>query len=266
MFNRLMPVFAIVAGACFASAALAGEVRLAGSTTLGTIVKAKTSEIETASGSKINVVANGSGKGVADLAAGKADIAMIAGDAADVAAGLNAKTPNTVDAATLKEFQVGTDPVAIIGWGQCPVANLTVAQVKDMFSGKITNWKDVGGPDQAVVVIVPPQTDGVRTYIQKNIMGETQFVAGARTLQLGPDVVKAIGQVPGSIGFVGANNAGETVKTIKTDSPIALKLNLVTKGDATAEQRKVMEAIKAEVAKAQESKPESKPQASAAGK
>ena len=58
------------------------------------------------------------------------------------------------------------------------VTNLTTQQSKDIWTGKITNWKDVGGPDQAIVLILRPASSGTRATFKKIVLGGADEATG----------------------------------------------------------------------------------------
>src|SRR5207244_12985207 len=94
-------------------AAWAGEVTLHGSTTVvNVIIAPHKAEIEQQSGQHLVIVGNGSQRGIVDLVAGRAQIAMISAPLAEVVRKVNEKTPGTVDAAELKAYHIGESCVA----------------------------------------------------------------------------------------------------------------------------------------------------------
>jgi phosphate transport system substrate-binding protein len=84
------------------------------------------------------------------------------------------------------------------------VTNLTSDQLKSIFTGKITNWKQVNGPDLAIAPINRPVGSGTRATFEQFVLGTKATVAGAnvQTLSSTGEVAKAIGATAGSISYV----------------------------------------------------------------
>jgi phosphate transport system substrate-binding protein len=220
------------------------EIRVKGSTSLGKPMKAKQSAIETAAGVKLNIVANGSGNGLADLTAGNADISMISAPLPEVVEEYNKKHPGGLSADGLKAFVVSSSEICPIVGPDNTVASLTVDQVRDIFSGKIQNWKDLGGTDQPIVLVLPPNGDGPRSTIENDVLHGASFGKGARVTQLAPDVLKIVPQIPGAVSFIVATGVSPTVKALKVDKPVETTMSLVTKGEPTDTQKKIIDATK----------------------
>ncbi len=84
------------------------------------------------------------------------------------------------------------------------VTNLTTQQAKDIWTGAITNWKQVGGPDQPIVLIIRPQSSGTRATFKKIVLGGANEAAGqALTEDSNGAVTQAVQQTPGSTSVIG---------------------------------------------------------------
>jgi len=207
-----------------------GTVSLHGATTLEKIIKAKQADIEAKAGVKIEVVGNGTGRGLEELAGGKTDIAMIGGPLSVNAAVINEKTPDLIKPAELKEELLFTMPaVVIVNPANTGVEMLKADQLKGLLTGAIKNWKEVGGADVPVVVVAPSPGDGVRSFIQASLLKEEKLAADTRIMQVSPDVPKVVSQIPGGVAVVSSKHADSSVKTIKTDASMDVPFSLVTK-------------------------------------
>jgi len=163
---------ATVLGAALAAAlslgmaqqAPAGEVSVHGSTTVASnIMLPHKSGIEKQSGQSLKVVANGSSRGILDLAAGSASIAMISAPLETTLKKVNKKKPGATAGMNLVAHRFGTTRIAFVVHTSDPVQTLTLAQIADLRSGKIKNWKDVGG--KYVLILVTkgqPSTEMVK--------------------------------------------------------------------------------------------------------
>ncbi len=147
------------------------------------------------------------------------------------------------------------DPIAIITNTQCTLThpcnidNLSEKQVRGIFSGQITNWKELGGPDQQIIVILPSQKEGAYQNFKDLIMRLSEmryhFMAYDSTIAM-----EAIKFVPGAISFVsrGALGADQSIKIIKVnglspadnDYPIIQTYSFVTKGEPVGKVKSVI--------------------------
>ncbi len=205
--------------------------------------------LEAATGTKVAFVPNTAGRGLADLAEGKCDIAMVTSSVAGAAEAANQEKPGAVaDVAAFKSEEIGTETIVFVVNKANSVAKLTQGQVKDLLTGKITNWKDVGGGDLPVVLVRVSATAGPHMAIEKDILQGAKIPDTAKAMKGPKDVPNVVAQVPGSIGYLGSNNANDSVKIIATDYTIKMSMMLVTKGEPTATQRKFIDAAKAVMA------------------
>ncbi|HZU01239.1 MAG TPA: substrate-binding domain-containing protein, partial [Ktedonobacteraceae bacterium] len=106
------------------------------------------------------------------------------------------------------------------------VTNLTSDQLKGIYSGKITNWKDAGGPDLPIVVVSRPASSGTRATFQTYILGGPETISGPSDLTTDSTgtVVKNVQQTAGAIGYAAsgpAKQAGLTIVNIDGNAPTA---------------------------------------------
>src|SRR5437879_5054286 len=154
--------------------ASAEQVVLHGSTTVANaIIAPHKAEIEQRSGQQLVITENGSQRGLVDLIAGRAQIAMISAPLAEVARKVNEKTPSTIDTTRLKAYQIGESRVAFAVHPTNRVRTLTNQQLADIFSGKLRNWNALGGEDQKIIIAAALPGDGLRTMV------ETELINGA---------------------------------------------------------------------------------------
>lgn len=223
--------------------AVAGtELRVHGSVAVGTgIIKANQAAIERDTGLTLNVIVNGDGNGLKDLYSGKTDLAMIGSPIKLLEAGLNAASPGSISVADFQVAPVGADIVRFIVNPANPVKSLTEAQVRDIFTGKITTWKEVGGADQPIVVVTGAPNLGARLNVVALFLGGTDITGTARTVQQLSQVAQVVAQVPNAIGYGNAGSITGAVAVI-TGAEVKQTLYLVSKGAPTAEMRQLIEA------------------------
>jgi len=166
----------------------AGSISIAGSTALLPLaLDAARVYQEQNKDVKISVSGGGSGTGISQVAGKAIDI----GDS-DILAPAH---PELVD-----------NKVAVIGFAVVThpgvtVKNLTKKQLQDIFSGNVSNWKDVGGSDQKIVVINRPRSSGTRAVFVKTIMDGAAVSESGLTEDATGTVVSVVKQTPGAISY-----------------------------------------------------------------
>lgn len=114
---------------------------------------------------KISVQGGGSGTGIAALLNGSTDIASASRE----------MKPKEWDQAkakglNVKEFVIALDALAVVVHPSNKVSKLTIAQLSDIYSGKITNWKEVGGDDKEILVISRENNSGTHVYFKEHVL------------------------------------------------------------------------------------------------
>lgn len=103
--------------------------------------------------------------------------------------------------AGLVEIPICKDPMAIIAHPSCGVKNLSLKQVREVFSGHVKNWKEVGGADLPIVLVIPAKTTGAHQNFKQLVMGpfeiKDDLVAGAAFT-----AVTGVKHIPGAIAFI----------------------------------------------------------------
>jgi phosphate transport system substrate-binding protein len=160
-------------------------------------------------GSTITVSGGGSSTGLANVAAGTSDI----GDS-DVPV-TDAKA---IDPTTVTDHQVAIVVFAIIVNPKTNVTNLTLKQAQDIFSGKVTNWKDVGGADVAVTLTERKPGSGTRLTFDKTVMqGTAESATPASTQDSTQLVLTEVAGAPGGVSYIAASSADKTVTAVTLD-------------------------------------------------
>lgn len=123
-----------------------------------------------------------------------------------------------------------------------PVSDLNWEQLSDINTGKIKNWKKVGGPDQKIIVVTSQPTAATRRVFQKLVMKKAPYVKGAREVRSTRQEVDLVSKFKGGIGAVSEGfvkmNPGK-VKTVET-AQISRPLSIITKGDPSPEVKAII--------------------------
>jgi len=172
-------------------------------------------------GSEISVTGGGSGTGIAALINGTTDICA-------ASRGIQEKEMKlaTGRGITPVEIHVARDGIAVIVNRENPVSELTVAQIGSIFSGAVTNWQELGGPDRPILVLSRESSSGTFVFFQEHVLNKADYTAHARFLPGTSAVVQAVTADRGAIGYVGlgfAAEGGEGIKSLRVkvgqDSP-----------------------------------------------
>lgn len=176
---------------------------------------------------QINVQGGGSGAGLNQVSAGTAQIGM-----SDVTA--EEKIKDSAKAKELVDHKVCVIGFAIVASKDVKVDSLTKKQIQDIFTGKITNWKEVGGADQPIVVINRTASSGTRATFFNTVMDKTAEKEGLGIVQDSSGQVRtAISANKGSISYLALSYLTSEVKgdfsIIKIDNVEANKENITSK-------------------------------------
>ena len=198
--NRSLAICVSIALASFAGNALCDTVKITGaSTVLSVVVTPTKSAVEKTTGHTLQIIGSGTGRGLVDLVEGASDIAMVS-EPMDIAVDAAAVAGKKVDPKSVQFFELKKDEIVFVVHPANPVSKLTWEQLRDIHTGKITNWKEVGGKDQAIVVYSDSTTGGTRAMVKKVVMGGADY---------GP-AVKAQTTVKRAAEVVGGDEAGIT--------------------------------------------------------
>jgi phosphate transport system substrate-binding protein len=189
----------------------------------------------------IQVSGGGSSVGVQAVGEGTAGIGMASRDLKDAE---KEKYPE------LARYTVAIDGIAIIVNPGNTVEQLTLDQIRGIYNGTYTNWNQVGGSNQQIVVVGRDSASGTREYFQEAVMQKEDFVNTQLEKNSNGAVAQTIAQTPGAVGYVGLGYLDNTVKGLSVDVngdavlptienvkagtyPIAREVFMFTKGEAT---------------------------------
>ncbi|QDX92340.1 phosphate ABC transporter substrate-binding protein [Brevibacillus laterosporus] len=225
--------------------ASSGSITAVGSTALQPLVEQAAKKfMEKNQQVQIQVQGGGSGTGLSQVANGAATIGN---------SDIFAEEKKGIPADQLVDHKIAVVGMAAVVHSKAGVDNLTKQQLIDIFTGKVTNWKEVGGADQKITLVNRPKNSGTRaTFVQYALEGAEE--AEGITEDSSGTVRKIIAETPGAIGYLGTSYLNDTVKTVKLDGVEATTENIATnkykvwayqhmytKGEPTGAQKEFLE-------------------------
>jgi phosphate transport system substrate-binding protein len=105
--------------------------------------------------------------------------------------------------ADVVEHPVALDALAVFVHSGNPVKSLTMAQLKDIFQGKVTNWSQVGGASAPIILYGRESSSGTYDYFREHVLGKGDFAPRVQTLQGTAAVINAVGSDKNGIGYGG---------------------------------------------------------------
>ncbi len=102
------------------------------------------------------------------------------------------------------EYKVALDGLSVYVNGENPVKELTIDQLGGIFTGKIKNWKDVGGPDAPITIYSRENSSGTYEFFKEHILKGQDFAASAQTMPGTAAILQAVSKDKGGIGYGGA--------------------------------------------------------------
>lgn len=191
----------------------AGNVVIKGSTTVLPIAQ-KVSEafMQQHPDVKITISGGGSGEGVKALIDGSTDIANSSRFIKDK------EVKQAVDKGAYPvPFAVAYDCIVPVVHPENTLSGITLAQIKDLYLGKIKNWKEIGGPDAPVVVISRDTSSGTYEVWEEKVMKKERVFPGALLQASNGAVVQAVSKNKNAIGYIGLGYVDKNVKALMVD-------------------------------------------------
>lgn len=159
----------------------------------------------------ISVTGGGSGTGIASLINGTTDICASSRSLQEKEIDLLRKA-----GITPLETPVARDGLAVVVNPENPVDRLTMEQIHHIFTGRITNWQEVGGPDRVIQVMSRESSSGTFVFFQEHVMDKEDYVRTARFLPGTSALIQAVAADRWTIAYVGLGFAEESHGSVKS--------------------------------------------------
>lgn len=164
----------------------------------------------------VAVTGGGSGTGIASLLSGTTDIAECSRNMEKKEYAMASKK-----GIEPKEFHVANDGISIVVHPSNPVNKLTVKQLSDIYTGKIKNWKEIGGKDSKIVALSRDRNSGTHVFVLEHVVklgsmkNSNEFSPGILMMPSNQAIVEEISSNPQAIGYIGLGYLNDKQKALK---------------------------------------------------
>lgn len=191
-------------------------IQIKGSDTMVNLAQAWAEKfMEENQGTLVAVTGGGSGTGISSLISNTCDISECS----------RRITQKEISMAKQKgvnpfEIKVGLDGLAVVVNPANPASKLTIDQLADIFTGKITNWKDVGGKDQKIVLLSREVNSGTHVYFKEHVLrkgnpaGKEEYAPSALLMPSSQAIADEVANNPAAIGYYGMGYISNKQKSV----------------------------------------------------
>jgi phosphate transport system substrate-binding protein len=160
-------------------------------------------------GATVTVTGGGSGVGIAALIEGTTEIAQSSRKIK-----FDERQKMQDNGKTVVEVTIAYDALAVIVNPNNPVSNLTREQLEGIFTGDITNWKEVGGDDMRIIPYSRETSSGTYEFFKESVLRNRTYMNGIMSMPASGGIVQSTSQTKGAIGYVGLAYLNSNVKAI----------------------------------------------------
>ena len=208
--KSIVIVVCFIAGLFAANMAWAGNIVIKGSTTVLPVAqKVAEAYMKQNPDIKISISGGGSGNGIKALIDGSTDIADSSRFIKEKEVKLAVKNGRYP-----VPFAVAYDCIVPVVHPTNSIMNITLSQLKDVYMGKVKNWKELGGPDRPVVVISRDTSSGTYEVWAKKVMTKKRVYPGALLQASNGAVSQAVAKNKNAIGYIGIGYINKDVKPL----------------------------------------------------
>ncbi|MBM7867551.1 phosphate ABC transporter substrate-binding protein PstS family protein [Heliobacterium gestii] len=188
-----------------------GSIQVKGSDTIVNLSQAMAEEfMKKNKDASVAVTGGGSGTGIKALVNGTTDLCNSSRNmTAEEKAEIKGKTQKDV-----KEIVIANDGIGFIVNKDNPVKELTMEQLSDIYTGKVSNWKELGGNDEKIVVYARETSSGTHVFVKEHVMKNKEYRSDALLQNSNAAIVKEVEGNKGAIGYVGLGYLKDTIKTL----------------------------------------------------
>lgn len=159
--------------------------------------------------SKITVIGGGSGVGIAAFLDGTTDLAM-----ASRKIKISEKIKLQEAGKAFKEVVIANDALTVIVNPKNKVSQLTREQIEKIFTGKIKNWKELGGDDEKIIAYSRESSSGTFEFFKEHVMSNKNYANTVLMLPATGTIVQSVSQTKGAIGYIGLGYMENNIKAL----------------------------------------------------
>ena len=163
---------------------------------------------------KINVQGGGSGMGIRSVSQGIADI------------GMSSKELSPEEQKNIEVIEIGKEGIVIGVHNDNSIEDLSIIELKKIFSGEISNWKELGGDDEEIHVITREDGSGTRSAFESIVMGDDDIKNDAIVQSSTESVKQAVASDSAAIGYMSLAHMSDDVKSVKIEGVVPSEENI----------------------------------------
>lgn len=229
-----------------ASLVCSSEIKLGGGgASIATVFEPVKAAFEKTPGHNLIILQSTPVDGLKDLWEGKLEAAVTAVDLNGMIASV-ARSGVTVDKTALKVADVGTNKTVVLVHPSNKTTALSKEQLKGLFTGRTTNWKDVGGNDEPVLVVWGKNSPGQNALFSKIILDGEKVTSENLEASDYSAIKDSVASNQGAIGIDPLGMVDGTVKCIKPTPETNSTILLITRGEPSPQVRQLLDFIKTE--------------------
>lgn len=165
--------------------------------------------MKSTTGNKVTVTGGGSGVGFSALLEGTTDIAQ-----ASRKIKFSERQKIQESGKTIKEVIIAYDGLAVIINPANKVTKLTKEQLEGIFTGKIKNWKEVGGEDLKIVPYSRETSSGTYEFFKEHVLSNKNYMSGIMSMPANGSIVQSVSQTKGAIAYIGLAYLSKSVEAV----------------------------------------------------
>jgi phosphate transport system substrate-binding protein len=227
-------------------AAGAEEIRIGGGgTPIDGVFRPVKTPFEKATGNTIKLNFSSATLAFKQLAAGELDGSTAGLAYQDLLIAMKSEKLEVGDPAAYQATTLGSSKIFTVVNKDNPVSKLSKEQLQGIFTGKIANWKEVGGQDAPIIVVLSKINPATNAAFRKLALADQPYAADVLDAGRFEDLREKVASTPESIGFGPTSMLDKSIKTVETPE-ISRPVNLITKGKPSAKVQKLIDYIMGE--------------------
>lgn len=241
-------IMALLAATSISAVAAESITLIGGSTSISTVINPVKAAFEKKTGIIVNATAAGSKVALAKLDAGDAEVATAGHTPEELFGNIKKdkiKLKNPVENINIVKLAEPANYAVIVNAANS-VTKLSKEQLNGIFTGKITNWKNLGGKDAAIICVVSNLSPGSNAVFSKAFLGDKKIAIETLDASNAADLRQIIATNPDAIGYLASAMIDASVKAVETLPMKSSPIILLTIGKPTAKVQKLVDFIHGE--------------------